>query len=75
MPQMSGLEAAREIRKDFPALPILLVTTLDAATNDAARSVGIRGTVSKMALDRLVPGIEALLRGEEFFHPGDRDGR
>ena len=67
MPQMSGVEAAREIRKEFPGIPILLVTTPDAATEQAARGAGIRGTVSKMALDTLVPAIEALLRGEEFF--------
>jgi two-component system nitrate/nitrite response regulator NarL len=67
MPQMSGLEAAVIIHESFPGMPILLVTTLSAATDEAARRSGIRGTVSKMALDTLVPGVRALLRGEEFF--------
>jgi DNA-binding NarL/FixJ family response regulator len=67
MPGMSGIEAAREIRAHFPTLPILLLTTPDVVTVDDARSVGIRGMVSKMASDTLVPGVQALLRGEEFF--------
>jgi DNA-binding NarL/FixJ family response regulator len=67
MPHMNGLEAAVEIRENFPDMPILLVTTLDAASEQAARGVGIRGIVSKMSLDTLVTGVRALLRGEEFF--------
>ena len=67
MPRMSGVEAAREIRANFPAMPILLLTTPDVVTEDDARSVGIRGMVSKTAPDTLVPGVQALLRGEEFF--------
>ncbi len=66
MPGMSGLEAARKIREEFPAMLIMLMTTPDADLQEAAREAGIRGTVSKMAMNKMVTGLHALLRGEEF---------
>ena len=72
MPGMTGLEAARKIREQFPAMLIMLMTTPDAGIEEAARSAGIRGTVSKMALDKMVSGLHALLRGEEFHELSDR---
>jgi DNA-binding NarL/FixJ family response regulator len=73
MPGMTGLQAAAEIRRDFPAMLIMLVTTLDSRIEEAARNAGIRGTVSKLATDDLVPGIQAMLRGEEFHQLGLRN--
>jgi len=70
MPGMTGLEAARRIREEFPAMLIMLITTPDAGLQEAARRAGIRGTVSKMAIDKMVTGLHALLRGEEF-HEAD----
>ena len=72
MPGMSGLEAARKIHEEFPAMLIMLMTTPDADLEEAARGAGIRGTVSKMALDKMVSGLHALLRGEEFHELSDR---
>jgi len=75
MPHMTGLQAADEIRKEFPATLIMLVTTTDASIEQAARDVGIRGTVSKMAMQDIVPCIRAMLRGDEFHRLGDNPGR
>ena len=72
MPGMMGLEAARKIREEFPAMLIMLMTTPDADLEEAARSAGIRGTVSKMAMDKMVSGVHALLRGEEFHELSER---
>jgi DNA-binding NarL/FixJ family response regulator len=66
MPGMTGLEAARKIRADFPAMLIMLMTMLDDDVEEVARGAGIRGTVSKLAMDKMVTGLHALLRGEEF---------
>jgi CheY-like chemotaxis protein len=66
LPGMTGLEAARRIRAEFPAMLIMLMTTPDGDLEQAARAAGIRGTVSKMAINKLVTGLHALLRGEEF---------
>lgn len=70
MPGMSGIEAAAEILKEFPKIPILLLTLyLTPQLTNEARKVGIRATLPKTASDRLVGGIDALLRGEEFNGP------
>ena len=67
MPHMSGIDAAHVIRNEFPTMLIMLVTaSLDPSIEEAARTVGIRGTVSKAATDCVLTGIRALLRGEEF---------
>ena len=66
MPGMTGLEAARRIREEFPTMLIMLMTTPNADLEEEARSAGIRGTVSKTAMNRMVTGLHALLRGEEF---------
>ena len=66
MPGMTGLEAARKIREEFPTMLIMLMTTPNADLEEEARSAGIRGTVSKTAMNRMVTGLHALLRGEEF---------
>lgn len=46
MPRMSGIEAATEILKEFPNVPILLLTLyLTTQLAEEARRVGIRGTL------------------------------
>jgi len=75
MPGMTGIQAAEAIRKEFPSMLIMLVTTLDARIEEEARKAGIRGTVSKMATDQIVRGIQAMLRGEEFHQLRDKPDR
>ena len=66
MPGMMGLEAARKIREEFPAMLIMLMTTPDDDLEEVARGPGIRGTVSKLAMSKVVTAVHTLLRGEEF---------
>ena len=73
MPGMTGLEAACEILKEFPKLPILLSTLyLTRQLAEQARNVGVRGILSKTSMHHLNDGIEALLRGEDFTCPDTR---
>jgi len=65
MPGMSGMDAAREMRKEFQALSIMLLTEPDPEIIAAARQLGIRGTVSKVG--SILTGVRAVLRGDEFF--------
>ena len=68
MPVMNGLEAAREITKVSPNVPILLCTAhLTPNLVSEARRVGINGAVSKSRATDIVNGIRALLRHESFF--------
>jgi two-component system response regulator EvgA len=69
MPLMTGLQAASEIAKIFPAVPMLLVSVQEVspALVLAAREVGLKGAVTKDRGSEVVAGIEALLRNETFF--------
>lgn len=71
MPVMNGLQAAREIAKLAPDVPVLLCTAyLSLHLIDEAQRLGIQGAVSKSRATDIVNGIRALLRRESFFcHP------
>jgi len=69
MPVLNGLKSAQSILKQFPETLILLFTTfLSNQLLDEARNIGIHGAMAKSDLVRdLAPGIQALLRRENFF--------
>ena len=69
MPGMNGMQAAREIGKLIPDVPILMFTTyLSRQLVEEARNVGIRGAVAKSDARYVIDGLEALLRHESFFY-------
>jgi DNA-binding NarL/FixJ family response regulator len=69
MPNLTGFQAGRTIHIAAPKLPLLLFTQheVDARMEQEARDAGFSGAVSKASIERLMAGIEALLRGETFF--------
>ena len=69
MPQMDGVQAAREIAKSGTDIPILLFTlSLSPQIIELARNAGLRGAMSKSELSKLPYAIKALQRGETFFY-------
>jgi DNA-binding NarL/FixJ family response regulator len=70
MPGMDGLQAARELGKLVPDVPILMFTMhLSRQLVEEARNAGVRGAVPKSDAARLVEGVEAVLRNEPYFGP------
>jgi DNA-binding NarL/FixJ family response regulator len=68
MPGMDGLQAARELGRVVPMIPILMFTMhMSRQLMQEARKVGIRGAVAKSDVNRVIEGLEALLRHEQFF--------
>jgi DNA-binding NarL/FixJ family response regulator len=68
MPVMNGLQAAREISKVAPDVPVLLCTAhLSPYLIGEARRAGVQGAVSKSRAGDIINGIKALLRHELFF--------
>jgi DNA-binding NarL/FixJ family response regulator len=68
MPQMDGVQAAREIAKSGTDIPILLFTlSLSPQLMELARNAGLRGAISKSEISKLPYAIKALQRGETFF--------
>jgi DNA-binding NarL/FixJ family response regulator len=75
MPQMNGLQAAREISLKRPELPMLLLTVQNVSkelTRESAHA-GFRGAVSKSTGSEVVRGIEMLLKHQLFFQPAGND--
>lgn len=68
MPGKNGIDAAREISKFRPEIPILLCSVfLTPQLVDLARLAGIAGTLSKGDLNKVVSCVDTLLRGGTFF--------
>ena len=60
LPDMTGIEAAREVLGEYPATAVVLMTTPDPDIIDAAREAGLRGTVAKGA-GGMVNAVRAIL--------------
>jgi len=72
MPKMTGLHAARELRRHRPGIRVLILSMHD---NEQylyeALKAGACGYVVKTVADReLVEACRAAMRGEPFLHPG-----
>lgn len=75
MPEMNGLQAAKEISRIRPDLPMLLLTVQNVSkelTSQAAHA-GFRGAVSKSTGSEVVRGIETLLERRNFFQTSRSD--
>jgi DNA-binding NarL/FixJ family response regulator len=71
MPRMTGLRAAREIRRRVPGTSVLLLSMHDDERyfSDAVE-VGAAGYVLKRSADTdLIDAIQAVARGEQFVSP------
>jgi len=70
MPDLNGLDVAKQIAQLFPKIPILLVTIhLSTQLAEAARRVGVRGACAKTDVGSIVQAVEALLHEQTYF-PG-----
>jgi DNA-binding NarL/FixJ family response regulator len=68
MPVMNGLDAAKEIRRRLPKVPILMVTLhMSPQLEDQARRIGIRGACDKGNINCVVEGIDALLHHGTYY--------
>ena len=63
MPRMDGLEAARQLKRRLPHVPLILFTMHAAATNQGeVREAGFDAVISKTeGLERLVDTVQSLL--------------
>jgi DNA-binding NarL/FixJ family response regulator len=70
MPELGGFEAAREIRKLYPEMPILFLSMHEGKhLIETAKSIPVQGYVMKNQVGRaLVDAAEQLLKGKTFFY-------
>lgn len=70
MPDLNGLEVAREIQRIQPATPILMVTVhMSNQLAAAAKTAGIRGICAKSDIGSIVEAVRTLLAQNTYF-PG-----
>jgi DNA-binding NarL/FixJ family response regulator len=68
MPEMNGLDAAKEITRRSPEVPILMVTLhMSPQLADQARRAGIRGACDKGNIGCVVEGVETLLHRGTYY--------
>ena len=68
MPGMTGVEAARVLRRVLPSVPILIVTLyITAELIKQAKDAGIKGAAPKADTGQILDGVEALMNKETFF--------
>lgn len=68
MPKMNGLDAAKEIRRQWPEVPILMVTLhMSPQLEDQAKRIGIRGACDKGDIQCVVEGVDALLHHGTYY--------
>ena len=71
MPDMNGFQAGKEISRENPDLPMLLLTVQQVSKelNNQARNAGFRGALSKNTGSEVMRAIEVLLNHQTFFEP------
>jgi DNA-binding NarL/FixJ family response regulator len=75
MPDLNGVDVARQIAEMFPKIPILMVTLhLSTQLADAAREAGVRGACAKQDIGSVIEAVDVLLHDQTYF-PGTSTGR
>lgn len=70
MPDLNGVDVARQIAEMFPKIPILMVTLhLSSQLADAAREAGVRGACAKQDIGSVIEAVDVLLHDQTYF-PG-----
>ena len=74
MPDVNGIDIARQISEMFPQIPILMVTLhLSRQLAEAAREAGVRGACAKQDIGSVVEAVDLLLHHQTYF-PTDATG-
>lgn len=68
MPDLNGIDVAKQIFTIFPRIPILMVTLhLSKQLADAARQAGVRGACAKQDIGSVVEAVDLLLHDRTYF--------
>jgi DNA-binding NarL/FixJ family response regulator len=68
MPDVNGVDVAKQISEMFPKIPILMVTLhLSKQLAEAAREAGVRGACAKQDIGSVVEAVKVLLRDKTYF--------
>jgi DNA-binding NarL/FixJ family response regulator len=75
MPDLNGVDIAKQISELFPQIPILMVTLhLSKQLADAAREAGIRGACAKQDIGSVIEAVDVLLHNQTYFRFSSAQG-
>lgn len=70
MPDLNGVDLAKQISGIFPKMPILMVTLhLSRQLAEAAQKAGVRGACAKQDIGSVVEAVDLLLHDQTYFPP------
>ena len=68
MPDLNGVDVAKQISELFPGIPILMVTLhLSKQLAEAAKEAGVRGACAKQDIGSVVEAVDVLLHNKTYF--------
>ena len=68
MPDLNGVDIAKQIAHTAPKIPILMVTLhLSKQLAEAARDAGIRGACAKQDIGSVVEAVDVILHERTYF--------
>ena len=68
MPDLNGVDVAKQIFALFPKIPILMVTLhLSNQLAEAARQAGVRGACANQDIGSVVEAVDVLLHDKTYF--------
>lgn len=68
MPDLNGVDIARQISERFPDIPMLMVTLhLSKKLAEAAREAGVRGACAKQDIGSVIEAVDLLLHHQTYF--------
>lgn len=68
MPDLNGVDVAKQISTLFPRIPILMVTLhLSRQLAEVARQAGVRGACAKQDIGAVVEAVDLLLHDRTYF--------
>ena len=68
MPDLNGVDVAKQISELFPDIPILMVTLhLSKQLAEAAKEAGVRGACAKQDIGSVVEAVDVLLHNKTYF--------
>lgn len=71
MPDLNGVDVAKQISELFPSMPILMVTLhLSRQLAEAAKEAGVRGACAKQDIGSVVEAVDVLLHNKTYFPLG-----
>lgn len=68
MPDLNGVDVAKQISQMYPQIPILMVTLhLSKRLAEEAREAGVRGACAKQDIGSVVEAVDVLLHHQTYF--------